>query len=177
MPTFIYTLLNNRVTVSFTLLILLIFLVIPGAILLDWKINPNSQGGIFSIPSIIIIFSFSLITICWHIGSSFIKEELIKKSKITDNDFIDHYKGAFETAADLNTFGLAKYIGYARLKTLFACNAVGIIFIISLLTLVAFINFELLILMSEKKLIIPIFLASYLLAAILSYPIMRKKLK
>ena len=152
-------------------------MVIPGAMILDWKFNPNSQGVNLSAATIIIIISFSLITIGWHIGSSFLKEALIKKTKIKDDDFVDQYKGGFEAFADLNTLGLAKYIGYKRLKILFACIAVALGFIILLISLVAFINFELLILMSEKDLIVPIFLPCYILIAILSYPIMRKKLK
>ena len=177
MSNLLHALINNRVTVSFALLIILIFVIIPGAMILDWRTNPNSQGAALSISTIIIIISFSLITIGWHIGSSFLKKDLIEKAQIKDDDFINQYKGGFEAFADLNTLGFAKYIGYKRLKILFACIALALGFIILLISLVAFINFEFLISMSEKDLIVPIFLPCYLLAAILSYPIVRKKLK
>jgi len=154
-----------------------IIIIIPAASFFDWKTNPNHNSAEFSTPTLVFLLSYGIFILIWHIGSSYLKEKLVKQSKIKDDDFINEYEDGYEVIADIDTFGLAKNIGYRKVKIFFACHAVAIVVFILLCVFVAFVKIELFNSILNSAFLLPVALLIYVLVIAVSWSKIDQKLK
>jgi len=174
----LHILVKNRVTVSSVCLLLFIFVIIPSIMAFNLLITPDGPKGDFTPGNLVIIITYLSLLIVWHLGSYYLKKNLLKKRIVTSSDFIDDYEGGFEVLVDANTFGLGKkYFGYEKLKVLFACNAIALGTIMILLTLISLGKFELLTYLAEKNLLIPVGIIIYFFTILASYKTVKRKIK
>ena len=168
---------DNRVTVSFVLLMTLIFIVIPVVVIIDLMTKSDMNNSLLSQLSLSIIIIYTSVIILWHVYSLYLKKKNKKYRSSTENDLVHEYENGFEVFADVNLFGYAKNIGYRKLKLLFAGNAIGLCTLLLILIIVGFINFDLLSSLIDNNLFLPICFVVYVGTVCVSLPVLNNHLE
>lgn len=171
-------LVSQRVTVTYILFLLLLFVILPLFIFTDFFPSQYDTGGDFSFIETIITLSLVTINLSWYFISYLIKK---KKQYIIYNfkykDFVTTYENGFAILADIFTFNQSQKIGLKNLKTVFACHALFIVFIFLLFFLLALINFDYLVKALENRYFIIMLIFIYIAFIVFGYNKVRKLLK
>ncbi|MEN8141667.1 MAG: hypothetical protein ABFR97_10640 [Thermodesulfobacteriota bacterium] len=164
----VLTLLENRISVSMVMLIL-VFVVFPPLMLFSNILGIDKKIENYDNILLIILSTYVIILLCWHIGSAIFQSKLnLKPAKG------EIYDNGFEIIASINTFGLGKYIGYDRLKNIFASFIMSLATFIAIAVILSFINFDIVIWALETGYISPFII---LALAFLYYPFNKKHLR
>ena len=161
----------QRVTVTAILFLILLVVILPMFIFIDFAPSQYDAGGDISAVETGIILGWIFVILAWFILSYSYKTIIPYQSS---SDFINTYEDGFEIIADANTFGQSKKIGLKNLKTAFACHAIFIGLLLVFLMILMLINPGLLVTLLENGIFQTAMGLVYLMFIIVSFNKVKK---
>ena len=168
---------KNRLTVSFAGILFFIFGMFPGLMAYNWFLRPGGAQDDFSPGMLAVLLIYLFLLILWYLWSYYLKKQLLKKEAISSDDFIEDFESGYEVLVDANTLGLGKKIGYEKIKIFFACSAIAMSLITLLVLLIVMVNFEFLVLLTDKNILVPACVFIYIFTILVGYKPVKKKMK